>query len=183
LAGGTGGESGQPGTSVVRTPGFIQQPAPVSTCASGTATLSVTAVGVGSFTYQWQWQPAGLNTAWAALNDGINIDSQGRPAFDVSGATTTAVGVRSISGLGGNFRCIFTNACGSVTSNPATLTVCRCLDCSADFNQDGGVDGSDVESFFLVWQAGGCNGDVNQDGGVDGSDVEAFFLVWQAGGC
>lgn len=55
--------------------------------------------------------------------------------------------------------------------------------CAADYNQDGGVDGADLESFFVQWQASeGCS-DVNQDGGVDGADVEAFFLVWEAGGC
>ncbi|MBL9000121.1 MAG: hypothetical protein JNK25_03160 [Phycisphaerae bacterium] len=55
--------------------------------------------------------------------------------------------------------------------------------CPADFNQDGGVDGSDVEAFFLVWETGGEFGDVNRDGGVDGGDVEFFFLAWEAGGC
>jgi len=92
--------------------------------------------------------------------------------------------ISSISGLGGNFRCIIANACGSVTSNGATLTVnCPCDLCPADFNQDGGVDGSDVGDFFAVWQGGGCDGDVNQDGGVDGSDVDTFFAAWSAGGC
>jgi probable HAF family extracellular repeat protein len=55
--------------------------------------------------------------------------------------------------------------------------------CPADFNQDGGVDGADVEAFFLAWQTGGSVGDVNQDGGVDGADIEAFFVAWQTGGC
>ncbi|MCX5689156.1 MAG: M36 family metallopeptidase, partial [Planctomycetota bacterium] len=55
--------------------------------------------------------------------------------------------------------------------------------CPADFNQDGGVDGSDVEAFFLAWQVGDSSADVNQDGGVDGSDLEAFFIPWQNGGC
>jgi len=55
--------------------------------------------------------------------------------------------------------------------------------CIADFNQDGGVDGVDVEAFFLVWQTGDTRADANQDGGVDGVDVETFFLAWQAGGC
>lgn len=58
-----------------------------------------------------------------------------------------------------------------------------CPVCPADYNQDGGVDGGDLESFFLDWvQAIGCS-DTNQDGGVDGSDVESFFIVWEAGGC
>ncbi|MBL8999641.1 MAG: hypothetical protein JNK25_00730 [Phycisphaerae bacterium] len=55
--------------------------------------------------------------------------------------------------------------------------------CPADFNGDGGVDGSDVEAFFLAWENGDPTADVNLDGGIDGSDVEAFFLAWEAGGC
>lgn len=54
--------------------------------------------------------------------------------------------------------------------------------CPADFNNDGGVDGQDVESFFTAWENGGSQADVNRDGGVDGSDIEAFFTSWQ-GGC
>lgn len=55
--------------------------------------------------------------------------------------------------------------------------------CAADFNNDGGVDGADVESFFLAWESAANNADVNQDGGIDGSDVEFFFTRWEAGGC
>ncbi len=55
--------------------------------------------------------------------------------------------------------------------------------CPADFNQDGGVDGADVESFFVVWSDGLAQADVNADGGVDGVDVEYFFQRWAAGGC
>jgi hypothetical protein len=53
--------------------------------------------------------------------------------------------------------------------------------CRGDFNQDGGVDGADIEAFFLAWEPGLPEGDVNQDGGVDGSDIEAFFILWEAG--
>ncbi|MBL9000106.1 MAG: hypothetical protein JNK25_03080 [Phycisphaerae bacterium] len=55
--------------------------------------------------------------------------------------------------------------------------------CPADFNQDGGVDGADIEYFFRAWAAADPRSDVNLDGGVDGSDVETFFLVWEQGGC
>ncbi|MBX3410797.1 MAG: hypothetical protein KF859_13045 [Phycisphaeraceae bacterium] len=58
-----------------------------------------------------------------------------------------------------------------------------CGPCYADYNQDGGVDGQDVEAFFIDWEsAQGC-ADTNEDGGVDGADVETFFLQWEAGGC
>ena len=52
----------------------------------------------------------------------------------------------------------------------------------ADFNMDGGVDGSDVEAFFLAWEAGDAIADFNIDGGVDGADIEAFFIAWENGG-
>ncbi|MBS0196118.1 MAG: hypothetical protein JSR77_05115 [Planctomycetes bacterium] len=55
--------------------------------------------------------------------------------------------------------------------------------CPADFNQDGGVDGSDVAAFFQAWEGGDASSDVNQDGGIDGGDVEYFFVRWSAGGC
>ncbi|MCX5691819.1 MAG: hypothetical protein NTV94_18835, partial [Planctomycetota bacterium] len=55
--------------------------------------------------------------------------------------------------------------------------------CFADFNQDGGIDGADIEAFFTAWELGVAAADVNEDGGVDGADIETFFLAWQAGGC
>lgn len=55
--------------------------------------------------------------------------------------------------------------------------------CYADFNQDGGVDGADVEAFFINWSSGSPTADVNQSGGVDGTDVEIFFIAWSAGAC
>ncbi|GEM_PF-4645144 len=53
--------------------------------------------------------------------------------------------------------------------------------CLADFNDDGGVDGGDIESFFVVWASGDAQADVNGDGGVDGGDIETFFVRWEAG--
>ncbi len=58
-----------------------------------------------------------------------------------------------------------------------------CPTCAADFNDDGGVDGSDAAAFYEAWEAGEGCADVNADGGVDGEDVVRFFLAWEAGGC
>ncbi len=55
--------------------------------------------------------------------------------------------------------------------------------CFADYNQDGGIDGADVEAFFRDWEAGESGADVNQDGGVDGGDVGRFFEAWEAQHC
>ena len=84
-------------------------------------------------------------------------------------------------GDSGEYQAVFTNACGSAST--VGVPICVTIPCAADFNVDGGVDGMDIEPFFLTWQAGACAADVNQDGGVDGGDVETFFVTWQAGGC
>ncbi len=55
--------------------------------------------------------------------------------------------------------------------------------CYADFNQDGGIDGGDVEAFYTAWEAGDASADVNEDGGIDGGDVETFFIAWERGFC
>ena len=52
----------------------------------------------------------------------------------------------------------------------------------ADFNGDGGVDGADIDAFFLFWEDGSIFADINLDGGIDGADVEAFFAIWEGGG-
>lgn len=55
--------------------------------------------------------------------------------------------------------------------------------CPADFNEDGGIDGADVEAFFANWTIADPSADVNQDGGIDGADVEYYFVIWQNAGC
>lgn len=56
-------------------------------------------------------------------------------------------------------------------------------ECVADYDGSGGVDGSDVEAFFIDWTVSAPRADANFDGGVDGADVEVFFLQWSQGGC
>jgi hypothetical protein len=169
-----------------------QQTGSVSICASGLASYSVSASG-SALTFQWQWQPDGPNTAWAALNDGVNTNSQGTPAFEVSGATMPSVNITSMSGAVGpvgNFRCVISNACGSVTSDEATLTILdasdpTCSPCNYDFNQDENVDLLDAQQMAQVfvglitpestWLDGDLNGDENAD--LTDAQLLAAFVV------
>jgi len=64
---------------------------------------------------------------------------------------------------------------------PASTTCPTGTVCIGDYNQDGGVDGSDVTDFFIGWSAADPAADVNQDGGIDGSDVTDFFVAWSNG--
>jgi hypothetical protein len=53
--------------------------------------------------------------------------------------------------------------------------------CTADYNNDGSVDGDDVIAYFADWDSGLIAADFNNDGGVDGDDVIDFFGAWDSG--
>ena len=55
--------------------------------------------------------------------------------------------------------------------------------CIADYNQDGGIDGSDYSDFFNDWESGELKADLNGDGVVDGADVVVFTDPWKSGAC
>jgi len=165
FAGGCASRSGETHVWTAK-PALTRRPNAVSTCPGGTSTFSITAAGSTPFTYQWR-------------KGTVPMDSTANPS--AATATLTLADVQPSDA--DSYDCIITNACGSVTSDPATLTICACLDCPADFNQDGGIDGSDVAAFFGQWENGHCDADVNADGGVDGADVDSFFAAWEAGGC
>ena len=135
------------------------QPSPLTSCLSSPADFSVAASGAGPFSYQWR-------------KDTLPIDPLANPS-----AATAVLTIPSVQLLdAGSYDCRVTNACGSVASDPAVLTICI-----GDFNCDGGLDGGDVEIFFQAWETGDPAGDVNGDGGVDGSDVGLFFARWESG--
>lgn len=58
-----------------------------------------------------------------------------------------------------------------------------CAPCAADFDQDGGITGTDIQAFFEAFEAGTSCSDVNNDGGITGADIESFFTRFEAGGC
>jgi len=130
--------------------------------------------------------------------------------FDLAGQLL-AIEFLTEDGTAGGAPRLDTSGCGdplqleSLTIDPATgrlflvnqgaLTLCNfmyiltpvadeVLPCSfADYNLDGGVDGADVEAFFVDWEVSVARADVNLDGGIDGADIEAFFIAWESGGC
>ena len=155
-----------------------------STCRGGTATFTMSAGGSGPFQHRWQVQDPGTGE-WVATPEGEYAPL----GLAFSGGQTPSLTVHAFNSEGvpaanrAMVRCEVTNACGGAVSGLTTLSVCACLECPADFNEDGGIDGSDVDRFFAAWEAGDCDADVNSDGGVDGSDVDTFFAAWEAGGC
>jgi len=88
-----------PATAAV--PIILSPPASVVAPQGGTATFAVTADGAGPLSYQWSFNGTAINGA--------------------TNAVYTITGVSSANA--GQYRVTVSNAAGSVTSNPATLTV------------------------------------------------------------
>ncbi len=142
--------------------GFAQQPQNQNARPGDTVTFSVVASGTGPFTYQWRHSGIPIDGAVFSTLELANVSDADAGSYDVQ-----------ISG--------WCHPSVPTTSRTAILTIGT--PCPADFNQDGGVDGADVDAFFAAWESGDSAADVNQDGGVDGSDVDVFFTAWEAGGC
>jgi len=77
----------------------------------------------------------------------------------------------------GNFTAVFSNACGSATSDAATVTIC----CAADFDCNGFVTGDDFDEYVAAFEAGTTDADFNGDGFVNGDDFDAFVDAFEAG--
>jgi sugar lactone lactonase YvrE len=94
------------------TPSFDQQPISKSVCKGGNTTFTVTVNNADN--YQWQqFQPA--TGEWIELSDGANF----------SGVTTNTLTVNGITDKMNNnqFRVMANNACKTLFSNKASLTV------------------------------------------------------------
>ena len=131
-------------------------------------TLTVAASGTGPIRHQWR--------------------HNGVPMFNaLTSQLVLTIGSESDLGL---YDCTMTNACGSITSSAASITLGPVGgNCSADFDGDGdsGTD-QDIEAFFACLGGDCCptcgTSDFNQDGdsGTD-QDIESFFRVLGGGAC
>jgi glucose/arabinose dehydrogenase len=95
------------GPATCTAPSITDQPDSVTAAPNQSVTFTVVASGTQPLSYQWQRAPSGSNTF-------TNIAGATSPSLTVT-ATTADNGARS--------RVVVTNACGTVTSNAATLTV------------------------------------------------------------
>jgi hypothetical protein len=158
-------------------------PSDTSVCPGEAASFDVQADGV-QLAYRWQYGDS-LGSVWT-LTDGQSA------LGTVSGATTP--NLTFTTGQTREVRCRITSACGVVNTDWVTLTVreandpvCTdepvCPECAADYDQDGGVTGSDIGAFFIDFESGAACADVDLDGGITGADLGYFFQVFESGGC
>lgn len=130
-------------------------------CRAGTATFTVTAAGTGPLTYQWR--------------NGITpIDTTANPS--AATATLTLMNVQiSDSNV---YDCVVSDLCGSVTSDPAMLTV---NDCAVDVNCDQAVTSADFFDFLTAFFTNAPAADFDHDGIVTSQDFFGFLAAFFAG--
>lgn len=94
-------------------PSITSNPFNLTVYAGQNAQFVAGARGSPAPTCQWQRLPAGSGS-WADISDAGAYSGTGTTTLSISSATTAM--------NGDQFRCVATNASGSATSNPATLT-------------------------------------------------------------
>ncbi len=89
-------------------------------------------------------------------------------AFDFSTHATTAIGSTGPS-----------NLVGLVWS----FSGCSVYGCPEDYDQDGGLTGGDIATFFDDFESGRPCADMDQDGGITCGDIVQFFAFFESGSC
>lgn len=142
-------------------PRLIDHPVSLNLTTGQTAIFEVNATGAG-LSYQWR-------------KGGENIANGG----SVSGATSAQLLIANVViADSGVYDVVISNACGSITSKQATLTVSDCVPC--DVNCDGSVNPFDIQAFVdLLGGAGSpcspCAGDANLNGTANPFDIGSFL--------
>ncbi|MBL8875974.1 MAG: hypothetical protein JNM86_09290 [Phycisphaerae bacterium] len=165
---------------------FIRQPDSQSVCPVGLSTLEVEAASEGLPSFRWQYE--GGAKEWQNVPTGpipyeggmiTASDTDTSRLFLEFSTTATAPPIR--------FRCIVTNSCGSVTSEPATLVPCQ-----SDLTCDNVVDDDDFVVFVAAYNlldcadpamVAGCPADLNGDGLVDDADFVELVAAYNNLGC
>jgi hypothetical protein len=135
------------------------QPSPQTVCVGEAATFTVLATGPGPFGYQWR-------------KGQVAIAGANAPTYSIPAA---------VSADAGSYDVEVSSPCGTITSNPALLTVTICggggscpWDC-ADSN--GQVNVVDFLELLFQWGQAGTSCDFD-GGGVNAVDFLALLQHW-----
>ncbi|MBL8763098.1 MAG: hypothetical protein JNM07_02375 [Phycisphaerae bacterium] len=101
-------------------------------------------------------------------HNGVPMEGETLPFYTI---------VTAVLSDAGTYDCVISSPCGSVTTLPATLTVCP-----ADFNLDGSADDFDFLDFMDAFNGGELRADIDGDGEVSDADYFGFMSVF-FGGC
>jgi hypothetical protein len=135
------------------------------------------------------------DTSWTDAVEGTNASpASGEVVFVATGASSNLLGVSQAPEGWIEFRAVITNACGSVTSDAATLTLLgtddpACAQCNYDYNQDENVDLLDAQQMAQVFvgllapESNWLDGDLNGDENADLTDAQLLAAFVVSGNC
>lgn len=161
-------------------PTITSQPSSMTSCPSGPAGFTLGVSSVDAPAYEWSVESPADSGNYAVLTGPTFFEGDTGLEFSVSGADQAALQVSGVK-LRGHSNVIrfvgrASTACGSVTSDAATLTICL-----ADYNCDHFVNGDDYDSFASMFDVADPAADLNADGFVNGDDYDAFASAFDAG--
>jgi hypothetical protein len=163
-------------------PGIVEQPSHTSVPPASTVLFHVEAEGIEPLAYRWRRN--GVPLANHAHYHGVTT-----PTLRIQPATPPNAGM---------YDCVITNACGSIVTTPAQLTILTghggghsntsdALVSAAlgDIDDDGDVDIDDLLAVILAWgpcpaPPSPCAADLTGDGQVNIDDLIAVILNWGA---
>ena len=150
-------------------------PTSVANCGSsaGPTTFLVSGTGSGYVAYQWRKNGKPLHNGVGAAGGTGTVDRAQSSLLVISNGPDG----RPSPGDSGEYDCVLTVGCVSVTTEPATLQ-----NCTADYNCDHFVNGVDFDSFVDAFVGGTDQGaDINHDGFINGVDFDEFMDAFVAG--
>lgn len=156
-------------------PRIVRQPIAPTFTPGGTVQISVgidAAYSIfGATTFQWRRNGV-------AIADGPQPGNPGNPSIAAGSSSATLTISNSSLTDRGNYDCVITNPCGSVTSGAVMFAsvVCR-----ADFNSDGSATLQDIFDFLTAWFATDPRADFNMNSEVTVQDLLDFLAAWFAG--
>lgn len=125
-------------------PQVSQHPQSATISPGAIANFTIAATGTATLSYQWRKNNVNLNNGASGCSSTI------------SGATTAQLTVTNVSTSdNASYDCVVTNACGSDTSDTATLTVPAGPACAGDMDGNNVVNGDDIDDFVAKLLAGG----------------------------
>ncbi|GMV25458.1 MAG: hypothetical protein AMXMBFR58_14890 [Phycisphaerae bacterium] len=130
------------------------QPQSVTQCQGSRVVLEFGACGPDPLTYQWRF-------------NGNNIAGSNQRVHVINVLDPSDEGVYDV---------VVTAPCGTMTSTPAVVSICR-----ADFDCSGFLDTDDYDAFVAAFEAGNISADFDGTGFVDTDDFTAFVLAFEKG--
>ena len=139
-------------------PSISEQPDPGHDRVGFDFSFSVSATGTDPLTYRWR-------------KDEVDLVDDAR----IMGSGTAALTIYPVEqGDSGSYDVVVSNACGSRTSDPATLAIF----CPADYDFNGFVNGDDFDAFVWAFEQGDMAADFDENTFVNGDDFDGFSLAF-----